>query len=114
MGRLVVGALVSGEFPFSAEENRKRRPLVVVAAWPFGRRTDVLVCMITSQRTTDPNAVPISSDDLEWGSLPVPGFVRPLYLFAGAEDLFEVKGKLDEATFAHVLATIRDGIGRSR
>ena len=111
MGRLVVGGLVSGEFPFSSEDRRKRRPCIVVASWPFGLRTDVLVCMVTSQRTTDPHAIPISTAELTWGSLPVAGFVRPLYLFAGSEDLFETKGQVEDALLDRIVQTIRNGIG---
>jgi hypothetical protein len=67
--------------------------------------------MVTSQRTTDPNAIPISTADLEWGALPVAGFVRPLSLFAGSEDLFESKGRVGDATLARVLDTIRSRLG---
>lgn len=113
MGRLAVGQLVRGPFPFSGEDNRKYRPCIVVASWPFGAGTDVQVCMVTSQSTSDPNAIPISEADLVWTHLPLRGSVRPMYLFSGSESLFEDKGQVDDAMLQRILDTVRSQVGTS-
>ena len=86
----------------------------MLVAWPFGGKSDVLVCMVTSQRTSDPNAIPIAVTDLLWADLPLVGFVRPLYLFAGSEDLFEVKGEVSKPMVERILKTVRARIGTAQ
>lgn len=68
--------------------------------------------MITSQKTTDPNAFPITNEDLVWGSFPLTSYVRPMYMYSGNEDQFEIKGAVKEEMLARIIATVRDRLGK--
>lgn len=115
MGRLVAGDLIKAPFPFSGEAEYKSRPCVVLAEWQLQNgKTDLLLCMMTTKSHMGGDLVLVSNSNLTSGTLPPPGtgLVRPLYLFACAEDnVLEHKGHLDDDTMARIKATIAERLG---
>lgn len=75
------GDIVVLPFPLSSVTSTKRRPALVLASWPFGRGEDYLVCMITTQRTTDPRSIEIDPKDVIGGKLMRTSYIRPTYVF---------------------------------
>ena len=73
-----VGAIVLVSFPFSDLSRSKLRPAVVLA--DTGRH-DWVLCQVTSQPYSDPQAVEITSKDFVSGSLKKTSYVRPGKLF---------------------------------
>ena len=73
-----VGTVVVGSFPFSDLSRSKLRPAVVLADTERG---DWILCQITSQPYTDPNAVEITNGDLSSGSFHKNSYARPGKLF---------------------------------
>jgi hypothetical protein len=55
MGRFVKGDVVVLPFPFSNLAASKRRPALVIA--PVQPHDDLILCMITSRKTSDASAV---------------------------------------------------------
>ena len=92
-----VGDIVVVPFPFSGSpEEVKRRPAAVLATWPVvagkTRTQDYLLALITSQVTTDPHRIPLTSADVIGKQLTaVQSFLRPTYLFAADEGLIAYK-----------------------
>jgi mRNA interferase MazF len=71
-------------FPFSDLSGSKLRPAVVLAD---AGRGDWLLCQITSNPYSDPDAVQLTSSELKLGTLSMLSFVRPLKLFTANESL---------------------------
>ena len=66
MARFVKGDVVVLPFPFSDFSLSKRRPALVIAEL---KGDDVILCLITSQKVKDENAIPLDENDFEQGSL---------------------------------------------
>lgn len=100
MAEFVKGDVVVVPFPFSNLEQSKRRPALVLTEL---EGEDRILCQITSQRTRDRHAVPLSDDDFASGSLKQPSNIRPNRLFTAEERLILYRAghlqrtKLDEA-----------------
>ncbi len=84
MAQFKRGDIVLLPFPFSDATGAKRRPCLILAELPFFGGMDYLVCMISSQKTSDMHSMEILPSDLTAGRLAVQSYLRPLYLF-GAE-----------------------------
>lgn len=97
------GDIVILPFPFSDVTGSKRRPALVLAELPFLGGMDYLVCMISSQNTSDPHSFEIQPSDLASGQLAVRSYLRPLYLF-GAEGSVIIRriGVITPATLSRV------------
>jgi mRNA interferase MazF len=67
------GAIVLARFPFTDLSGDKRRPALVVSR-DNGRRTDLVVCFITSVPRSGPDTAPIAPDPVT--GLKVPSVVR--------------------------------------
>ena len=66
MARFVSGEIVVVPFPFTDLSSAKVRPALVLASLSRG---DVILCQITSQSASHPEAVPILSTDFEPGGV---------------------------------------------
>jgi mRNA interferase MazF len=104
MGRFVKGDLLVLPFPFSDLSATKRRPALVVAELTGD---DVIVCQITSQALADGYAIPITSSDLDKGTLHRNSHVRPNRLFTADSNvvLYQI-GSLKASKMQAVTARI--------
>jgi mRNA interferase MazF len=84
MVTFTVGSVVLIPFPFSDLSNSKLRPAVVIAEVDHG---DWILCQVTSQTYSDPQAIKISDDSLQQGSLQRISYVRPGKLFTAHSSL---------------------------
>jgi len=67
-------------FPFSDLSKTKVRPVLIVSNNTFNNiSSDVLVCVITSQKTT--HTIPFSNKDLIDGKLHQESYIKPSSLF---------------------------------
>lgn len=107
MAAFVKGDVVVVPFPFSGVAGAKRRPALVLASWPFGAGTDYLLCLISSQRVSDPYLLALDEDDIQNGTLARQSYVRPTYLFAADEALIVYKvGTLQNDKLQQVTQTV--------
>ena len=91
------------EFPFSDLSGSKLRPAVVLCATGRG---DWLLCQITSNPHSDPDAVKITLASLSAGRLSSLSFARPAKLFTANEMLMVKRvAVLKDETFSEVLLT---------
>lgn len=104
-----VGAIVLTEFPSNDGGSFKDRPVLIIAALPFGSTTtDYLVCMITSQDPPDPNMISIVQSDLKRGAISK-GWIRPMYMFNVTEaDIRRSAGAVTNQKLSEVLDKIHD------
>ena len=111
MAQFKRGDIVILPFPFSDATGAKRRPALVLAELPFYGGMDYLVCMISSQNTSDPHSIELQPSDLVSGRLAVQSYLRPLYLF-GAEGnaIIQRIGKLSPQKTSLVIKTITNTI----
>lgn len=86
------GSIVLTRFPFTDLSGDKRRPALVVSR-DNGRRTDLVVCFITSVPRTGPDMAPI--EPRPGTGLKVPSVVR--FDKLATLDLGVIAGKLGEA-----------------
>jgi len=84
MVTFTVGSVVLIPFPFSDLSNSKLRPAVVIAEVDHG---DWILCQVTSQAYSDRQAIEISDDSLQQGSLQRISYVRPGKLFTAHSTL---------------------------
>ncbi len=78
MARFVKGEVVIVPFPFSDLSDTKRRPAMVLLDLPG---EDVVLCQITSQAGRDEQAISLTEEDFDSGSLRLNSYVRPNRLF---------------------------------
>jgi mRNA interferase MazF len=86
------GSIVLARFPFTDLTGDKRRPALVVSR-DNGRRTDLVVCFITSVPRSGPDTAPIAPDP--GTGLKVPSVVR--FDKLATLDLGVIAGRLGEA-----------------
>ncbi|SHK31646.1 mRNA interferase MazF [Roseomonas rosea] len=86
------GSIVLTRFPFTDLSGDKRRPALVVSR-DNGRRTDLVVCFITSVPRSEPDMAPIKPTP--GTGLKVPSVVR--FDKLATLDLGVIAGKLGEA-----------------
>ncbi|MFP4598261.1 MAG: MazF family transcriptional regulator [Persicimonas sp.] len=80
-------------FPFSDLSRSKLRPAVVLAETS---RQDFVLCQVTSNPYSDPDAIELTDQSFAVGSLQRTSYARPGKLFTANEELFEgVAGQLD-------------------
>jgi len=68
MGTPSVGSVVLVPFPFSDLSNSKKRPAVVIAS---AGRGDWILCQVTSNPYSDPNAITLDPTDFLHGGLQI-------------------------------------------
>ena len=100
-----VGLVVLVPFPFSDLSQAKLRPAVVLAD---ASRDDWILCQVTSNPYSDPQAITITDADFHAGSLRVTSFARPGKLFTANSSLMvtQVGSLKDEAVKSVVEAVI--------
>lgn len=98
------GAVVLVPFPFSDLSHAKLRPAVALAEVGRG---DWILCQITSNPYSDPNAIPVTASSFAAGSLPVASYARPGKLFTAHETLIvSIAGNLQRAVLRQIIAAI--------
>ena len=110
MATPAVGAVVLVRFPFSDLSQSKLRPAVVLAAVDRG---DYVLCQITSNPYTDPDAIALRDEHFKQGSLQRISYVRPGKLFTANEALIvrEV-GSLQPEMLRTIVEAIADLLHR--
>ena len=107
MARFKRGDIVVLPFPFSDASSAKPRPCLVVAELPYLGGTDYLVCMISTQSTSDPHSIELKPSNLVLGKLDAQSYIRPLYLFGASGDVIERRiGVMQQDMFKKVLEAI--------
>jgi mRNA interferase MazF len=105
MGRFVKGDVVVLPFPFSDLSASKRRPALVIASLEM--HDDVILCMITSKKSTDTSAVAVTKADFESGGLPQDSNVRPNRLFTAETSIISrTAGRLSKTKIEEVVQSI--------
>ena len=84
MVTFTVGSVVLIRFPFSDLSRSKLRPAVVIAEVDHG---DWILCQVTSQPYSDSQAIEISDESFQQGSLQRVSYVRPGKLFTAHSTL---------------------------
>lgn len=97
------GSVVLARFPFTDLSGDKRRPALVVSR-DNDRRTDLVVCFITSVPRTGPDMVPLEAGRVT--GLKVPSVVRFDKIATLERSVFT--GKLGDAPAAWLAAHRRD------
>ncbi len=101
---LEAAVVVLVPFPFSDLSQAKLRPALVLAA---AGRDDWILCQITSNAYTDPDAVELVQAEFRSGSLRTTSFARPGKLFTASGQLVTGRvGKLTAERFAAVLDAV--------
>ena len=94
------GTVVTVLFPFSDLTSSKLRPAVVMAD---AGRGDWVLCQLTSNFYSDPDAVQIEDEDFASGSLHRTSYARPGKIFTANESLMVSQvGKLKDDSFRKV------------
>ncbi|TFH15589.1 MAG: MazF family transcriptional regulator [Lentisphaerales bacterium] len=98
------GSIVLVTFPFSDLSAAKLRPAIVLAS---AERDDWILCQLTSNPYSDPNAVQIGETDFASGSLQRTSFARPGKLFTANTSLMKSEvGRLTPVAFQNVLTSV--------
>ena len=101
------GEIVWVPFPFSGNEDYKLRPAIVFASWPCKGTTDYYLCMISTQKETDPYLMELTNADLIDGHISRTCFIRLTYNFSADEDFIESRfGKLKQDKLKATLFTV--------
>ena len=104
MGAPTVGSIILVKFPFSDLSRAKLRPAVVLAD---AGRGDWILCQITSNPYSDPNAVKLDDNDFASGGLRVTSYARGGKLFtANASIMATQMGKLKQVAFQQIIESI--------
>ena len=106
MVTFTVGSVVLIPFPFSDLSNSKLRPAVVIAEVDHG---DWILCQVTSQAYSDRQAIEISDDSLQQGSLQRISYVRPGKLFTAHSTLVRRQvGQLKSEVLKQIVDKIKN------
>lgn len=111
MGPPPAGAVILISFPFSDLSRSKLRPAIVLASVSRG---DYVLCQVTSNPYSDPNAVELTDESFREGSLHRVSYARPGKLFTANADLFErqvgwLKEDVRHEIVAEVVTLLRAG-----
>ena len=101
MGKFIKGDIVVVPFPFSDLSSSKRRPALVLADI---KGDDIILCQITSQTSSDSNAILLSDSDFNNGKLLSISYVRPTRIFTADKNIIVRKvGNLKQECFDSVI-----------
>ena len=106
MGTLERASIVVVPFPYSDLSGVKLRPAIILAA---AGRKDWLLCQVTSNPYSDPDAIPITNKTLREGVLDAAvSYARPLKMFTANESVIvkQVAILRDDKFKSLLLATI--------
>ena len=94
------GSVVTVLFPFSDLSSSKLRPAVVLAN---AGRGDWVLCQLTSNSYSDPDAIQIEDEDFASGSLSRISYARPGKIFTASQTLMASHvGTLKDDSFRKV------------
>lgn len=97
-------SIVVVAFPFSDLTGTKLRPAVILTS---AGRGDWVLCQITSNPYSDPQAVKLTPTSLSAGALANVSFVRPTKLFTAHESLMDKRvAILRDETFTEIVQSI--------
>ena len=100
MGAFAAGQVIVVPFPFSDLSEQKFRPALILAD---AGRGDWILCQITSNPFSDPQAIALTDDSFSHGNLQRISYARPGKLFTASDSLFSTRvGALHTATFCQV------------
>ncbi len=99
-------------FPFSDLSGVKLRPAVVLADAGHG---DWLLCQVTSNPYSDPDAIPITNKELQRGALTATvSFARPIKLFTANETVMNKRvAILKDETFKAILMATTESLRKN-
>ena len=94
------GSVVTVLFPFSDLSSSKLRPAVVLAD---AGRGDWVLCLLTSNSYSDPDAIQLEDENFLSGSLSRTSYARPGKIFTANQTLISTQvGKLKDDSFRRV------------
>lgn len=100
MGAFAAGQVIVVPFPFSDLSAQKYRPALILAD---AGRGDWVLCQITSNPFSDPDAIALDENAFSQGSLQRTSYARPGKLFTANDSLFVAQvGALNSAIFQRV------------
>jgi len=107
-----IGQVVLVPFPFSDLSRAKLRPAVVLAD---AGRDDWILCQVTSNPYSDPQAITIADPDFRTGSLRVTSFARPGKLFTANSSLMvrragNLKAETIQSIVEAIITILRTGL----
>jgi len=104
------GDIVLIPIPFTDLTSRKRRPVIVVSNDHYNRvAADIVVVAMTSNPRRVPYSIPITSTDLEQGSLNRPGTVRVDRIYTLSQSIVaKTFGRVKADLLACVRASLRE------
>lgn len=104
MAALAAGQVILVTFPFSDLSDTKLRPALVLAD---AGRGDWIVCQITSNAFSDPDAIELTMSDFHTGSLHRTSYARPSKLFTAHRSLVSsCVGTLTQEALQNVLDAV--------
>lgn len=104
MESLTKGSVILIPFPFSNLERTKMRPAVVLA--DVGRQ-DYILCQITSNPYSDPEAIKLEDNDFTQGTLKRVSYARPGKLFTANQELItSTIGQLKASSIQKVIHAV--------
>jgi mRNA interferase MazF len=94
--------------PFSDLSSVKRRPVLVLSSYEYNSTSsDVVVAAITSNPSSGPYGIRITSEELDRGILPVESFVRADKLYTLSQAIILKRfGRVNESVFKVILSEI--------
>lgn len=98
------GDIILIPIPFTDLSSQKRRPVIVISNDDYNRKTqDILVVAMTSNPTPTDYSFPISSANLEKGTLNRPGRVRVDKIYTLSQSIaVKTFGGVNAATLAQI------------
>lgn len=111
MGRFVKGEVVVTQYPYSDLSASKKRPALVVAAFP--KSSVLILAQITSREIADESVIELSRSDFKTGALRADSYIRTNFLFTCAESLplYSV-GHLSDAMLEQVITKLIEMLNR--
>lgn len=111
MVTLSPASIVIMRFPFSDLSGSKLRPAIVLANT---ESDDWLLCQITSNSYSDPDAIRLTNVSLKRGSLLRVSFARPMKLFTAHKSLISKRvAILSDAVFKTILTATIEGLRKN-
>lgn len=111
MVKIGPASIVVMPFPFSDLSGTKLRPAVVLTDAGQG---DWLLCQITSNPYSDPDAIRLTGAELQKGALNAVSFARPLKLFTANENLIVKRvAILKSSAFKSIVTVTLDALRKN-
>ena len=104
------GEIVLIPIPFTDLSSQKRRPVIVISNDAYNRKTsDIVVVAMTSNPAAVDYGFPVTSSDLEKGSLNRPGQVRVDKIYTLSQSIVvKTFGRVNPATMDRIRTMLRD------